>query len=498
MNKILLAILVILFSLNAQALFEVKDAADQTVLEVSNDGLRIFNEGDTLMVISSSEIKAFIDESAKDKALSRSFSVTTSAASGKAGNVDVLEITTDATKMREGGDGDQYTDFSPENIFLGLSAGTSITSGINNVFLGNESGMNNNSGDDNIFIGDSTGFSNTGGIRNLFIGNKAGKNNISGINNLFLGQESGEMNEEGNFNLSLGYLSGKGNVSGSSNTFIGFSSGLESNSSHNTFVGANTGNYCHSGSRNSILGYGAGVFINEGNDNVFLGQQSGVYSTGSSNVIIGSKAGSSLPSGSGNVFLGYQAGSGIGSNCDNNLIIESGYSGSDNYSNALIYGQFDEDKLKFNALVGINAPTSPEYGLTVNGGSSTEYSALFYKGAYAYGDFINGSDKRWKSNIKTIENGLSKVTKLRGVTFDWNRDKYPDKEFSDKKQIGVIAQEIEEIFPELVTIGENGYKGVNYSKMTAVLIEAVKELDEKVNEIELLRSEVEEIKKQLK
>ena len=82
----LIIILITLLSLNAQALFEVKDASDNTVLEVSADGLRIFNQGDTLMVISSTEIKAFIDESAKDKALSRSFSVTTSAASGKGDN----------------------------------------------------------------------------------------------------------------------------------------------------------------------------------------------------------------------------------------------------------------------------------------------------------------------------------------------------------------------------------------------------------------------------
>ncbi|MCK4980834.1 MAG: hypothetical protein KAS62_10595, partial [Candidatus Delongbacteria bacterium] len=77
MNKVLPMILTILFSLNAQALFEVKDASDNTVLEISNDGLRVFNEGDTLMVISSSEIKAFIDSSTT-KALSRSFCVTTS------------------------------------------------------------------------------------------------------------------------------------------------------------------------------------------------------------------------------------------------------------------------------------------------------------------------------------------------------------------------------------------------------------------------------------
>lgn len=73
----IIIMLIALLALNAQTLFEVKDASDNTVLEVSTDGLRIFNMGDTLMVISSTEIKAFIDANSKDRALSRSFSVST-------------------------------------------------------------------------------------------------------------------------------------------------------------------------------------------------------------------------------------------------------------------------------------------------------------------------------------------------------------------------------------------------------------------------------------
>ena len=91
MKKSLITIimLITLISLNAQSLFEVKDASDNTVLEVSNDGLRIFNEGDTLMVISASEIRANLSNS-KNRALSRSFAVTTSA-SGK-GDSKMFEI----------------------------------------------------------------------------------------------------------------------------------------------------------------------------------------------------------------------------------------------------------------------------------------------------------------------------------------------------------------------------------------------------------------------
>ncbi|NOR45435.1 MAG: hypothetical protein GQ534_07595, partial [Candidatus Delongbacteria bacterium] len=101
MNKLVLIIFIIFVTLNAQALFEIKDAQDSTVFQISNDGMRVFNDGDTLMVISSSEIKVFIDQSSKDRALSRSFSISTNT-TGKDGNANVLEVTTESTKMREG------------------------------------------------------------------------------------------------------------------------------------------------------------------------------------------------------------------------------------------------------------------------------------------------------------------------------------------------------------------------------------------------------------
>ena len=90
------------------------------------------------------------------------------------------------------------------------------------------------------------------------------------------------------------------------------------------------------------------------------------------------------------------------------------------------------------------------------------------------------SDKRLKDNIKPIENALQKVESIGGYTFDWN-DKQSTYEGSD---IGVIAQEIEAIAPELVTERETGYKAVKYDKLVAVLIESVKELSAKVKTLE--------------
>ena len=87
------------------------------------------------------------------------------------------------------------------------------------------------------------------------------------------------------------------------------------------------------------------------------------------------------------------------------------------------------------------------------------------------GDVNSGSDIRLKENIETINNALNTIEKLRGVKFNWRE--------SGKPSIGVIAQELEEILPELVNGDKN--KTVNYSGIIGVLIEAIKELNKKID-----------------
>ena len=89
------------------------------------------------------------------------------------------------------------------------------------------------------------------------------------------------------------------------------------------------------------------------------------------------------------------------------------------------------------------------------------------------------SDKRAKRNILNLDNSLSNTLRLRGVSYQWE-----DKTKSQRNQIGVIAQEVEEIYPEFVHTDEEGMKSVNYAQMTAVLIEAIKELNAKVENLE--------------
>ena len=84
------------------------------------------------------------------------------------------------------------------------------------------------------------------------------------------------------------------------------------------------------------------------------------------------------------------------------------------------------------------------------------------------------SDSRLKTSVTTIPSALEKILSLRGVTFEWKQEEFPDRNFADGTQIGLIAQEVEEVFPELVSQGE--YKSVSYANLVSPLIEAVKEL----------------------
>ena len=89
------------------------------------------------------------------------------------------------------------------------------------------------------------------------------------------------------------------------------------------------------------------------------------------------------------------------------------------------------------------------------------------------------SDQRFKNNITPIEDPLAKVLSISGNTYDWNQES--GKEGHD---VGVIAQEVLEVLPEAVTTRDNGYLAVDYHKLVPLLVEAIKELSQKVSDLE--------------
>jgi hypothetical protein len=120
--------------------------------------------------------------------------------------------------------------------------------------------------------------------------------------------------------------------------------------------------------------------------------------------------------------------------------------------------------------------TSTTSGTITASGIST--SKLTYNpstGALTAVDLNSTSDVNLKENIKTVENALETVSALRGVSFDWKE--------TGRSSYGVIAQELEEVLPELV--GDGDVKSVNYSGIIGVLIEAIKELKKEVENLKV-------------
>lgn len=106
-------------------------------------------------------------------------------------------------------------------------------------------------------------------------------------------------------------------------------------------------------------------------------------------------------------------------------------------------------------------------------------------GIRAAGDVIAffSSDERLKENIHPIENALSKVELISGNTYDW-KEGFDNIHPHKGNDVGVIAQEVEKVLPQVVINRENGYKAVDYEKIVPLLIEAIKELSAKVKELE--------------
>lgn len=106
-----------------------------------------------------------------------------------------------------------------------------------------------------------------------------------------------------------------------------------------------------------------------------------------------------------------------------------------------------------------------------------------YGNCFAF-NYFTPSDERFKKDITVIPNALASLEKIRGVYYYYRKEDFPNKNFDSNRQIGLIAQELEAVYPELVTTNPDGFKAVDYSKLTAVLLQAMKEQDVLLHQLE--------------
>jgi hypothetical protein len=423
-------------------------------------------------------------------------------------STDYLRVTKDSTRIftqdtisgfgvrdNSGGKSTSYFQLSPLNYFIGHEAGANNTSGIYNSMIGYQAGFTNSFGSNNLFLGYKAGYLNVTGGNNVFIGTESGYVNQFTFQNTYVGYRSG-YDLSGSGNTVMGSMAGE-NAGGGNNTFIGTSAGCIATGGNNTFVGKGAGYSFpneNTGVRNTYIGQAVGSFTNTGSYNVMLGFNAGYLNyEGSRNTFLGYNTGRNIHEGSGNVFIGYEAGN-YANGIHNRLIIDNENIDS---TNVLFYGEFDQNHLRINGNVGINYQAYNGYGLIVDvpDGQTSIYTLLIYGNALASGGIWNASDVRFKKNITTYENALNTIMQIRGVSFDWKVDEYPQQRFSDNRQLGFIAQEVEKIVPDLVKEGPDGYKGLEYTKFTPIIVEAIKEQQ---IQIEKLETENKDLQQRLK
>jgi len=267
---------------------------------------------------------------------------------------------------------------------------------------------------------------------------------------------------------------------------------------NNLFLGTLAGSE-NAGIQNTLLGDGAGQ-DNTGSENAFFGFVTGQRNTtGINNTFLGSRAGKENTLSNNNTFVGYTSG------------------GANNLTNATAIGAraFVEqnNSLILGSISGVNGATAmtdvgigvtnPARRLDVNGiirvGSTTGTIGCIED---RDGTVIAGtcsSDLRFKQKITSFDRVLENFSKLRPVNYYWRAGEFGEQRFGTKQSYGLIAQEVEQLFPDLVTTDEKGFKAVNYSKLPLLTIQAVSELkaenDRLKAQLEEQRQELEELKK---
>lgn len=377
------------------------------------------------------------------------------------GKIDLISKLADSS-IFIGSQSGLLDDGSNENVIIGCRAGASNTSGKLNVFVGFESGTSNVTGGSNSFFGYKSGMMNTSGRHNVFLGFNAGSGNTTGEDNVFVGYENGRGNSTGSFNTCVGTGAGLVNDIGNSNTFIGNLSGnFNTQGNFNTFLGSSAGKLTQTGSSNTFLGEASGNMNTAGEKNLFAGSLSGsAMISGDENTMIGTEAGFSS-TGNGNVFLGFQAG--FNETGNNKLYIENSAS-----STPLIYGDFSLNRVGINRVASTN-------NLEV-GGSASKSTA---------GDWLGNSDGRLKKNIQYLnsEEMLSRVLKMRGVTYEWD-DTKTGVSRPEGLMYGFIAQDLQEVWPEKVSVDNQGYLQTAYGDYDPMMVEAIRALYLKNLELE--------------
>ena len=321
--------------------------------------------------------------------------------------------------------------YDTKNVAIGSEALKKTQSG-ENVAIGYQSLMNFTTGSSpiggNTAVGSNTGKSLITGYYNSIFGLESQSSNIIGYNNSSFGANSLRDLTSGYSNCAFGCVSAFKITTGYLNTAMGYQSLYQNTTgNYNVAIGASS-LFNTTSSYNVAVGTSALQETTTGGYNTAIGDGAGVSNTtGYSNTFIGNRAGGTMTVGFNNTYIGYHA-----------------ESTSNNVSNEIVLGDLNVTELY--TAADMNAPT-----------------------------FTTTSDRRLKKNIQPLGSTLDKVKRLNPVIYDKKR--HMTSENYDIHEIGFIAQDLQEEFPEVVSqqADEKHTLGVNYQALIPVLTKAMQE-----------------------
>ncbi len=356
----------------------------------------------------------------------------------------------------------------------------SANDGVDNYFTVNTGADNSN------FIGDQAGSQAYPAINSNFLGLQAGYQATNAYYSNFLGFQagyqandpsySGDNAEAAYYSNFLGSQAGYQARKAKRSNFFGGRAGYQAtNAESSNFFGLDSGYLATNASASNFLGLFSGTQATNALSSNFFGTRSGYQATNASNSnFIGRYSGQNAASASNSIFIGQLAGNGDTvnntGNVDNFSILIGKSTNTGGFSNSIALGGSAVNTASNEFMIG---STTRPINTTVWVGASGTATLDTATG------LITTSDERLKKNITDLEDTtLDKLINVRTVNFNWiNGD-------SDKTNIGFLAQDLENYFPELVYTGTDDYKGVNYANMTPILVEAIREMDLKVKDLD--------------
>ena len=396
-----------------------------------------------------------------------------------------------------------------DNVAVGRAALLDTLSGAGNVAVGVEA-LENNTGNENTAVGKHALRGNTTGGSNVAIGINALNTDDTGSYTVAIGRNSllNQNAGDNSGNVAVGYNTGQAITTATGCTLIGYISGdAITTGGGNTAYGYGTLTDCTTGDSNTAMGYECLEKVTTGIHNTGMGYRAGfTQTTGSYNVTVGNFSGDAITTATYNTHVGYGAGSEITTGTNNTTL-------GANAGSAITTGRFNTcigpsvagDTLttgEFNVYIGYLSRCSAvdvtgEYVMTtgntlaVGKGANTGFidcsGGVFQDNNSS--SWSTTSDRRIKKNIEDNNIGLDAINKIKVRNFEYRTKdeitEVPSHAAINKEgiQLGVIAQEIETILPDVVEEQSTGVKTVNPDNMTWYLVNAVKELSTQIEEL---------------